>query len=120
MELETLKALIPTIPGMLGAGLSVWNGVLKPLLLKIGYKITKELEQEILALEEKKDIEAFTDKIEKIYKEVSQTAIQQNPTGDRNIGIGGDNSGPIDNSTHSNTTNVYLASSEEIPSVKKN
>lgn len=114
MDLDTLKALIPAIPGMLTAGISVWNNMVKPLLIKIGYNITKELEREMLVLEENKDIKAFTEKIEGIYGELSQTAIIQNQNGKNNLQIG-NNTAPIDNSTK-----YYFGAEEKQSEVKKN
>ena len=114
MDLDTLKALIPVIPGMITTGISVWNNMVKPLLLKLGYNITKELEREMMALEEKKDIKAFTEKIEGIYGELSQTAIIQNQSGNNNLQIG-NNTAPIDHSTK-----YYFGTEEKQTEVKKN
>jgi len=115
MDLETLKALIPAIPGMITAGIYVWKDVVKPLLVKLGYNTSKEQEQEMLALEEKKDTKAFTDKLEVIYRELDQIAITQSQLGERNVQVAGDNTGSIDNSTK-----YYINTEERQGEVKKN
>lgn len=115
MDLETFKALIPAIPEMITAGISVWNNVVKPLLEKLGYNASKEQEQEMLALEEKKDTKAFTEKLEGIYKELSLNAITQSQSGDRNVQVGGNNTGPIDNSI-----NCFIGIEKKQDEVKKN
>lgn len=114
MDLDTLKALIPAIPGMITVGISVWNNTVKPLLVKIGYNISKELEREMLALEEKKEAKIFTEKLEEIYRELNQTAINQNQMGNNNTQYG-QVMGNVDNSTKN-----YYGAEEKQSDVKKN
>jgi len=114
MEIETLKTLIPAIPGMITSGLAVWNDIVKPLLKKVGYNISKEQEQEMLLLEEKKDIDAFVKKIEEINKEIVQTVIYQNQSGNNSVQAN-NNSGTIDNSQK-----FYFGIEEKQTEVKKN
>jgi hypothetical protein len=115
MDDQTLKALIPAVPGMIAAGLEVWKTIVKPLLDKTGYKVTKEQEQEMLMLEQNKNIEVYIEKLEGINKEISQTAISQSQAGSRNIQAGGDITGNVDNSTK-----VFINTEEKKDEVKKN
>jgi hypothetical protein len=114
MEPQTLQELIPTIPGMITAGIEVWKAVIKPLLVKIGYSITKEQEQEMLALEEKRDIKTFIEKLEGISKEINQTINIQNLTGDNSLQVN-NNEGTIFNSS-----NIYIDTEPNKSEVKKN
>jgi len=114
MDTEVLKALIPAIPGMITAGVEVWKSVVKPLLVKNGYNISKEQEQEMIALEEKKDIKTFIDRLEKISKEINLTINLQNQTGDNNLQVN-NNEGTIDNSTK-----IYYGTEPNKDEVKKN
>jgi hypothetical protein len=114
METETLKALIPAIPGMITAGLEVWKTVVKPLLIKMKYNISDAQEQEMLALEEKKNIETYIKKLEEICREINQTINIQNQTGNDSIQVNR-NEGTIDKST-----NIYLGTVPNKSEVKKN
>ena len=115
MEIETFKALIPLIPGMITAGLDIWKNVVKPLLSKMKYNVSDEQEQEMLALEEKKDIETYIKKLEGICKEIDQKINIQNQTGNNNIQFN-KNEGIFDNST--TTINIGTVPNES--EVKKN
>lgn len=112
--LDTLKALIPLIPGLITAGKSVWNELIKPLLKGKGYNYTKEQDLEMTALEENKDIKRFIEKLENIDKELNQMAVTQTQTGDNNTQVG-INNGVVDNST---TINIGADEKQDI--VKKN
>jgi hypothetical protein len=114
MEPQTLQALIPAIPGMITAGLEVWKAVIKPLLGKIGYSFTKEQELEMLALEEKKDIKTFIEKLEEISKEINLTINLHSQAGDNNLQVN-KNEGTIYNSP-----NIYIGTEPSKSEVKKN
>jgi len=86
--MEGLKAIIPLIPGIIMAGKSVWNELVKPLLLGSGYNITKELEQEMLQKEIAKDIEGITKKLNEIANNSNQTVNSQFSIGDGSQQIG--------------------------------
>jgi hypothetical protein len=96
--MDTLKALLPIIPAMITAGKSAWTELVKPFLIGKGYKWTKEQEQEMLALEAKKDIKTIIEKLEGLNKELNQMAIVQTQTGNHNTQVSL-NTGIIDNST---------------------
>jgi hypothetical protein len=88
MNSETLIALIPIIPPMIEAGKSVWGNIVKPLLKGKGYNVTKEQDQEMIALEEKKDVKTLIEKLQNIDKELNQMAITQTYSGENGIQVG--------------------------------
>jgi hypothetical protein len=112
--MDALKAIIPIIPGLITAGKSVWNEIIKPLLKGKGYNCSSEQDQEMNTLEEKKDIKTFIEKLERIDQELNRLVIMQNQTGDNSTQVGV-NTGVIDYST---TINVGVE--EKTNSVKKN
>jgi hypothetical protein len=112
--MNALKAIISIIPEMITAGKSVWNEIIKPLLKGKGYNCSNEQDQEMIALEEKKDIKTFIEKLEGIDQELNQLAIVQSQTGDNSTQVGVNN-GVIDNSL-----TINVDTKEKSENVKKN
>jgi hypothetical protein len=94
--MEALTALIPLIPSLITAGKSVWNELVKPLLIGKGYNIPDDLEKEMLILEQAKNVDGFIELLKNIEKEINTTNINQSYSGDGGnlIGI---NTGTINN-----------------------
>lgn len=107
MIIETLSSILPIIPNLLSAGKSVYNIIIKPLLLSLGYKISHNDEEEFRKLENKKDIEGIRKKINNIEYEIN---LRQNNSGDKNSQIGVNNgiaffNSPITGGGEENTEN---------------
>ena len=76
MENEFL-AIIPHIPHILAAGKSVWELMIKPLLVQKNYPISNELEQEMIIKENNKDIIGIIEKLENFAKTINNSNVIQ-------------------------------------------
>jgi len=117
--LDILLSLIPLIPAMIEAGKPVWNDLIKPLLIGKCYKYSSELEQEMIMLEEQKNVNAIIEKLKELNNELNQIHSTQIASGDNNTQVGV-NTRDINNSNIHISINEKSNVNEKQDIVKKN